>query len=882
MTLEVDFLRHFEFPTEWTRRLRETIGERFLPIQEKAIQAAGFFEGKNFVIVGPTSCGKSLVGELALLRGIRRNRPGFLVVPTKALAGQRFEELQRRYAPLGLQVVHSSRDQRQWDGDIAEGKYHLAVIVTEKLLALLTRHPHLFARTGAIVIDEMQTLFDPDRGAGVELLLTRLVREEQLQIVGLSAVVEQPEQLAQWLEAELVEESERPMELRQGVLCPGQFHYRESNSGSRGVEPVPGVDGQDEEELLLAGVEHFAGLGQMTLLFCAGREESFRWAEQLRERINYPPAEEALEQLEALEDNLLTGSLRKWLAQGVAVHNSDLTRPQRKLVEQLAAAGQVRVLCSTSTLSEGVNLPIVNTFAPRHQYLTRLEDLERGRPPRVEPISRSDFQNMTGRSARLGWGQLPRDEKGQPFGRGMMVSPFSGDAEILLSEYFRKDSRQDIPQLFGSEFPVTLAQMVATGSVRTFEEALDFLSDSLSARAAYRAFPVDSEDVRQSLEKMQKQGLLELEEDRLEVTELGRVGARSGVLPGTLDGIRQWAESAEEIRPPELLLRLALSPDGARQYIPLKNREWKSRRYLHEFYRRLEEHQWHEDPWFGSVLHSSRSAGVEFSRALKKTLLLWDWMSGAPTVKLEGAYQVLCGSIEKLAEQFSWLVRTAADTGFVSGWEESLFQETGRLADSLQLGLPLKALGLVPLARRGLSRTALLRLAEEEVLTEEAVEDLPLPQVVEWLGRVEANKLIEAEHVPVGETAVPIQEAQENSADERTLSITEDRIEIPAPVSLVLERARPDRLLLGGKAVDLTGKEFDLMWELASAAGRCVSYDRLLSRVWPDVEVEQQQISSHKSRLLKKVRKVLGPGAPELIRTVRGRGLLLPVDTEKE
>ncbi len=97
---------------------------------------------------------------------------------------------------------------------------------------------------------------------------------------------------------------------------------------------------------------------------------------------------------------------------------------------------------------------------------------------------------------------------------------------------------------------------------------------------------------------------------------------------------------------------------------------------------------------------------------------------------------------------------------------------------------------------------------------------------------------------------------------------------------LSLSRTRPDRLCCRGREIPLTSKEFDLLWVLAEQAGKCVSYERLLDRVWPDAAVEQQQISSHKSKILKKINRACGKSTPAFIRTIRGRGLILEAPEE--
>ena len=80
-----------------------------------------------------------------------------------------------------------------------------------------------------------------------------------------------------------------------------------------------------------------------------------------------------------------------------------------------------------------------------------------------------------------------------------------------------------------------------------------------------------------------------------------------------------------------------------------------------------------------------------------------------------------------------------------------------------------------------------------------------------------------------------------------------------------------ERLLLrDGKPLALTGKAFDLLATLVRQAGHLLTKDELLHAVWPDVVVEEVNLSVNVSAL----RKVLGsaPGTVEWIETVPRQG----------
>jgi replicative superfamily II helicase len=139
-------------------------------IQAKAVEA-GVFDGKtNLLVVAPTSSGKTLVGEMAAASAsYRTRRHGIFLVPYRALADEHYANFRDRYGEL-LNVVISTSDWTEFDDDIRAGNFGLAVLTYEKLMGRLIDHPQLLDRCSVLVVDEVQMLGDPSRGAGLELL----------------------------------------------------------------------------------------------------------------------------------------------------------------------------------------------------------------------------------------------------------------------------------------------------------------------------------------------------------------------------------------------------------------------------------------------------------------------------------------------------------------------------------------------------------------------------------------------------------------------------------------------------------------------------------------------------------------------------------------
>jgi len=119
--VEIDFLRHYGLDKTVTDLLRDHYGADLLPVQETAFVENNLFDGTNMVVSAPTSSGKTLIGEVAALHHIEHDRRALVLVPTKALAYEKYEHFQRLYQqPLGIRVVLSSRDHRERDREIPD------------------------------------------------------------------------------------------------------------------------------------------------------------------------------------------------------------------------------------------------------------------------------------------------------------------------------------------------------------------------------------------------------------------------------------------------------------------------------------------------------------------------------------------------------------------------------------------------------------------------------------------------------------------------------------------------------------------------------------------------------------------------------------------
>ena len=188
------------------------------PPQQKALPAA--LSGKNIMLTIPTASGKSLVAHLTIAHRLKNDLDGqkaLYIVPLKALATEKYNELKEIADIVGLKVDLSVGDRGGENNSVENSD--ILVCTSEKLDSLLRNRSELISKIGIIVSDEFHLLHDPGRGPTLEVLISRIRHKRpEAQIIALSATVGNCEELAKWLDAELIYSEWRPVTLHSGTL----------------------------------------------------------------------------------------------------------------------------------------------------------------------------------------------------------------------------------------------------------------------------------------------------------------------------------------------------------------------------------------------------------------------------------------------------------------------------------------------------------------------------------------------------------------------------------------------------------------------------------------------------------------------------------------
>ncbi|KAF2261988.1 P-loop containing nucleoside triphosphate hydrolase protein [Lojkania enalia] len=353
-----------------------------------AIQSRSFTKiyrsDDNFVLASPTGSGKTAIMELAICRAITNGTAGqYKIVyqaPTKSLCSERQRDWERKFKPLNLQCAELTGDSES--SDLKNVQCADIIITTPEKWDSITRkwkdHEKLMKLIRLFLIDEVHILKE-DRGAILEAVVSRMKTiGTDVRFVALSATVPNFEDVALWLGKSAREPHEpaanerfgedfRPVKLKKHIcgytMTSNDFVFEKFLDGR-----LPDIIAKYSEQ-------------KPIMIFCFTRNSTVStakllakwWASQTPQDQYWGAPSEHI----PFQDK----DLGECVASGVAFHHAGLDTSDRLGVENGFLKGDINVICCTSTLAVGVNLPchfviIKNTVAFTNNGLQEYSDLE--------------------------------------------------------------------------------------------------------------------------------------------------------------------------------------------------------------------------------------------------------------------------------------------------------------------------------------------------------------------------------------------------------------------------------------------------------------------------------------------------------------------------
>lgn len=385
----------------------------------------------NSLVVAPTSSGKTFIGEMAAITQAIHKKKTIYLVPLRSLAEEKYHHFRDLYADCNINILISYRDRREYDKKIIRGDYQAVVMVYEKFNYFLLEYPDFLRNVSLIIIDEMQMIDDPVRGPLLEEMIAYIKKHKpELKIIGLSAYLDNEAGFLKWISADSLLSYQRPVELRKGLVREGTFKYITHNHDVRGEETFFAPDEvQDNsyQDYLRKTVSYFIEKDEPTLFFLPTRRDTRRWAGWLAKQIDAPRADEAISKLSRLEETRSRNELLYLLEKGMAYHNADLSWEERNVIETYIRKGEIKLVCATTTLAMGINLPFKNVILSIDKYISDDGDYRNGY---LTSLTVTEVENMGGRAGRLN--QKEKDS----FGRAIFLAHSLIPETIVQNLYF--------------------------------------------------------------------------------------------------------------------------------------------------------------------------------------------------------------------------------------------------------------------------------------------------------------------------------------------------------------------------------------------------------------------------------------------------------------
>lgn len=368
----------------------------------------------NVVITAPTGAGKTVIFEIAMWKLFNQSSQVvkgdasskvIYIAPSKALCEERYQDWRNRL-PSYLNVSMVTGDTNPSCSFQNVATSHLILTTPEKFDAMTRRwnsddkNLTLLGTVKLLLMDEVHFIGDVSRGACLESIVVRMktiqaAKAQNTRIVAVSATLPNVIDIASFLEcpnAHIFDASYRPVPLTTHVVGAG---WNNSSNGNTNTNQF--LFDRNLAKYIPNLIEKYSDT-KATIIFCHTKKDTENLATTLSSQRDYTRTLQSRKALKELTNTTssLTPTLSKTITRGVAFHHAGLTQETRTIVEQNFSSGKIRVLCATSTLAMGVNLPA-------HLVIIKGTKAWRGQGQGHQEIDSGTLLQMMGRAGRPGF-----------------------------------------------------------------------------------------------------------------------------------------------------------------------------------------------------------------------------------------------------------------------------------------------------------------------------------------------------------------------------------------------------------------------------------------------------------------------------------------------
>ncbi|XP_012938554.1 helicase POLQ-like isoform X2 [Aplysia californica] len=337
-------------------------------------------------------------------------KDALLILPFVSIVQEKVQTISEFATELGFLVEEYAGGKGRFPPIKRQTKKSLYIATMEKGHSLINSliDTERMSSLGLVIVDELHMIGEGgSRGATLESTLLKLLKFKDVQIVGMSATLNNLQDLQAFMKAEVYHNDFRPVSLQEYVKVEDNiFHVNnKALSADEKLQHDKTVTFPYSSEVLKQDPDHLLGLvlevipQHSCLLFCPTKKNCENVAMMLSKLmcnyhrhltdVNKVKRKELLAELKQNGNGMLCPVLEYTVHFGIAYHHSGLTGDERKVIEEAYANGVLCLLTCTSTLAAGVNLPAKRVIL---------------RSPHIGScfIKYSQYKQMVGRAGRAG------------------------------------------------------------------------------------------------------------------------------------------------------------------------------------------------------------------------------------------------------------------------------------------------------------------------------------------------------------------------------------------------------------------------------------------------------------------------------------------------
>lgn len=342
---------------------------------QSIVYPVAFKQSRSMLIAAPTGAGKTNIALMTILREISQHIGDdhasktswsvrdkqfkvIYIAPLKALAAEIVGKFQSALGYLGVQVRELTGDMGLTKQEMQET--HVIVATPEKWDVVTRKTDGMMGQVNVMIIDEIHLLND-ERGLVLECLVARALstgikNQKPIRIVGLSATLPNYEEVGDFIGADptaifAFDSSYRPTPLKCSF-----YGIKESGNAARANNIM--------NDVIFENLVRILRMGKQIIIFMHKRGETYSTAMELVEILktkgkNYMHLFDCENSYKRQKEVSASRNeqVKELFKYGFSTHHAGMLRKDRNLVEKMFMEGDIKVLCSTSTLAWGVNLP---------------------------------------------------------------------------------------------------------------------------------------------------------------------------------------------------------------------------------------------------------------------------------------------------------------------------------------------------------------------------------------------------------------------------------------------------------------------------------------------------------------------------------------------